>query len=142
LSSHAFAAVESPVFTDPEQQNRYQRIITELRCLVCQNQTIADSNAELAQDLRRQVREMLQQGQSESQITAFMTARYGEFVRYKPAFSSKTALLWLGPGLLLLLGGYVIAVMIKRQKTTQSTALSEADHRSFTTLLEKGEGND
>jgi cytochrome c-type biogenesis protein CcmH len=88
-----------------------------LRCLVCQNQTIADSNAELAADLRRQVYEMVQQGQSREQIVQFMIDRYGDFVLYKPRFTLKTSLLWLGPLLFLLIGLGVAVVIIYRKKS-------------------------
>lgn len=89
---------------DPALEARVQRLAAELRCLVCQNQTIADSNADLAVDLRRQVREMLQQGRSDREVLDFMTARYGDFVLYRPPVRGNTALLWFGPGVLLVGG--------------------------------------
>lgn len=101
--------------TDPALEARVQRISAELRCLVCQNQTIADSNADLAVDLRRQVRLMLQQGQSEQQIIDFMTARYGDFVLYRPPVKSTTALLWFGPAALLVLGVAVLLITLRRR---------------------------
>ena len=79
-------------------------ISSELRCLVCQNQTIADSHAELAVDLRTQVRELLQAGKTDQQITDYMTARYGDFVLYRPPFKAATALLWIGPAAMVLIG--------------------------------------
>ena len=82
-------AVDTRQLSDPKQQETYETLTKELRCLVCQNQTIADSNAELAGDLRRQVYEMLQQGKSREEIVQFMTDRYGDFVLYKPAFQGK-----------------------------------------------------
>ncbi len=91
------------------------RIAAELRCLVCQNQTIADSHADLAQDLRQQVREMLQKGQSDAQIIDYMTQRYGDFVLYRPPVKSTTALLWYGPALLMLGGLGVLAVVLRRR---------------------------
>ncbi len=90
-------------------------IAAELRCLVCQNQTIADSHAELAIDLRNQVRDMLRKGQSREQIVEYMTARYGDFVLYRPPLKQTTALLWFGPGLLLL-GGIVTLVVVLRRR--------------------------
>lgn len=89
---------------DPAQQALYERLTNEVRCLVCQNQTIADSNAPLAADLRREIREKVSSGQSESEIKVFLTDRYGDFVLYRPPFGGPSLLLWLAPGLLLLFG--------------------------------------
>ena len=94
---------------------RVQAISAELRCLVCQNQTIADSHAGLAIDLRRQVREMLQAGKSESEIIAYMTARYGDFVLYRPPVKTSTALLWFGPTVLLVAGVVVLVTVLRRR---------------------------
>ena len=91
MSSSSYA-VDTRQLSDPKQQESYETLTKELRCLVCQNQTIADSNADLAADLRRQVSEMLQQGKSEQEIIRFMTDRYGDFVLYKPPFEGKTSL--------------------------------------------------
>ena len=91
------------------------RITAELRCLVCQNQTIADSNAGLAVDLRRETREMLRQGKSDAEIIAYMTARYGDFVLYRPPLKPTTALLWFGPAAMLLLGGTVLLLVLRRR---------------------------
>jgi cytochrome c-type biogenesis protein CcmH len=105
----AFAAEAKPVSDDPALELRVQRLANELRCLVCQNQTIADSNAELAVDLRNQVREQLRQGKSEEEILAYMVQRYGDFVRYRPPVKMQTLVLWIGP--FLLLAGGVVALM-------------------------------
>jgi cytochrome c-type biogenesis protein CcmH len=99
-----------------------QRIATELRCLVCQNQTIADSHADLAVDLRRQIREMLAAGKSEPEILDFMTARYGDFVLYRPPFKATTALLWAGPALLLLAGVVTLVVVLRRRQRLSDDA--------------------
>ena len=99
---HAYAKEAVEVAANPALEARVMALATELRCLVCQNQTIADSHAELAVDLRNQIREQLMKGQNEDQIRAYMTARYGDFVLYKPPFKPATALLWVGPPLLLL----------------------------------------
>ena len=107
----ATAIDESNAFEDAAMQARYETLTSELRCLVCQNQTIADSNAELAQDLRRQTREMLASGATDSEIRSYMTDRYGDFVLYKPPFKATTLLLWLAPGLLLL-GGILVTVRV------------------------------
>jgi cytochrome c-type biogenesis protein CcmH len=107
----------APVAADPVLEAKVLAIAAELRCLVCQNQTIADSNADLAVDLRKQVREMLQQGQSQAQILDYMTARYGDFVLYRPPVKSTTALLWFGPAVLLV-GGLAVflTVMVRRSR--------------------------
>ena len=103
-------------FEDPALQARYEQINRELRCLVCQNQTIADSNAELAVDLRNQVRDMLRQGQSEQQIIDYMTARYGDFVLYRPPVRGATFLLWFGPAVLMV-GGLAALVLVLRRRS-------------------------
>jgi cytochrome c-type biogenesis protein CcmH len=101
---------------DPALQARFERIAKELRCLVCQNESIADSNADLAGDLRKQVREMLIAGKSDDAIFDFMTDRYGEFVRFSPPLEPKTALIWGAPFFMLLLGG-VIIFRVARQRS-------------------------
>jgi cytochrome c-type biogenesis protein CcmH len=116
LSNMASAGVEYRQFANPEQQEAYEDLTSELRCLVCQNQTIADSNAELAADLRRQVYEMLQQGKSKQDIAQFMTDRYGDFVLYKPPFKLKTGLLWLGPVAFLVIGLIALFLFARRKK--------------------------
>ena len=93
---------------DPRLQARFESITHELRCVVCQNESIADSNAELAEALRRQVREMLLAGSSDAQIFDFMTARYGEFVRFSPPLEAKTLIIWGAPFILLLIGGGIV----------------------------------
>lgn len=98
----AHAATEQLNFKNQTQQKRYQHIIAELRCLVCQNQNLADSDAELAQDLRSKTHNMILNGNSDAEIYEFMRSRYGDFVLYKPPLNSKTWLLWFGPFLLLL----------------------------------------
>jgi cytochrome c-type biogenesis protein CcmH len=109
-------AVDTHQLSDPKQQETYETLTKELRCLVCQNQTIADSNAELAGDLRRQVYEMLQQGKSKQEIIQFMTDRYGDFVLYKPPFKGKTSVLWVAPVVFLLLGLITVFFFIRRKK--------------------------
>ena len=98
---------------DAQQEARYQALIAELRCLVCQNQTIAESNAPLAVDLRNQVKTKIVAGRSQAEIVGYLTERYGDFVLYRPPFKASTALLWLGP-FLLLLGGLVWALRYVR----------------------------
>jgi cytochrome c-type biogenesis protein CcmH len=98
---------------DPALQSRFERIVKDLRCLVCQNESIADSNVELASDLRRQVREMLVAGKSDDEIFDFMTDRYGEFVRFNPPVDRKTALIWGAPFIVLLLGVVIIVRIVR-----------------------------
>jgi len=102
---------------DPALQERYERIAKDLRCLVCQNESIADSNVELASDLRRQVREMLVAGQSDDAIFGFMTDRYGDFVRFNPPLEAKTVLIWGAPFIVLAFG-VVIIVRIVRHRSS------------------------
>lgn len=109
------AAAPAAVAADPELEERVLKISAGLRCLVCQNQTIADSNADLAVDLRNQVREMLKRGDTPQQINDYMTARYGDFVLYKPPVRSSTALLWYGPAVLLVLGVLILVWIIRRR---------------------------
>ena len=118
----AVAGEAAPAVADPALEARVMSLAVELRCLVCQNQTIADSHADLAVDLRQQIREMLAKGQSEDQIRQFMTDRYGDFVLYKPPFKPATALLWVGPPLLLagaLIGLYL---MLRRRQRASPDA--------------------
>ena len=98
-----------------ELEQRVQKLSAQLRCLVCQNQTIAESNADLAVDLKRQVREMLARGATDREVIDFMTARYGDFVLYRPPVKGSTALLWFGPGVLLVLAVGVFAIILHRR---------------------------
>jgi cytochrome c-type biogenesis protein CcmH len=111
----AWAGEAAPASADPALEARVMAISSELRCLVCQNQTIADSNADLAVDLRTQVREMLQAGKTNAQITDYMTARYGDFVLYRPPFNALTALLWIGPAAMVLVGLGALFLVLRRR---------------------------
>jgi cytochrome c-type biogenesis protein CcmH len=121
------AKFESVAFATAEQEQRYRALISELRCLVCQNQTIADSNADLAKDLRRQIREMIGRGDSDQTIIDFMVARYGDFVLYRPPFKAITALLWVGPFLFLAGGLIVMIVVIHKRSRATRPPLSESE---------------
>lgn len=122
---------------DPAQQKVYEDLTAQLRCLVCQNQTIADSHAELAGDLRRQVYEMLQQGKSRDEIVTFMTDRYGDFVLYNPPFKAKTGLLWLGPLAFLLTGLFAVFWYVRRRKAkTGLPEMDKATQKKIKQLLE------
>jgi cytochrome c-type biogenesis protein CcmH len=140
ISAQAFA-VDYHQLPNPEQQKAYESIISELRCLVCQNQTIADSNAELAADLRRQVYEMLQQGKSKDDVLQFMTERYGDFVLYNPPFKAKTGLLWLGPLLFLIIGLAMIMWIIRRKKQAPVTAIDKDKQEKIRRLLDSKSGD-
>jgi cytochrome c-type biogenesis protein CcmH len=122
----ALAKEAQPASDDPVMEAKVMRIAAELRCLVCQNQTIADSNADLAVDLRRQVREMLARGDSERQILDYMTARYGDFVLYRPPLKSTTAVLWFAPGVLLV-GGVATLLLVLRRRSRLSADRFEPD---------------
>ena len=121
-------AIDSDItFDSPEQEARYDRLINELRCLVCQNQTIADSNADLAKDLRRQTLEMLRQGKSDDEIVKFMTDRYGDFVLYRPPVKPTTWLLWGAPMILLLIGVIgTLMVVARRSREAAETQPEQA----------------
>ena len=125
----AQAAIEAYQFDSPEMEADYKRLIDELRCLVCQNQNLSGSDADLARDLRRQTYQMLQEGKTPQQVVDFMVARYGDFVLYRPQFKSSTYLLWLGPFLLLVL---VLVLVVRRLRTVDkpvevdASAMAEA----------------
>ena len=122
----AAAKEAAPASDDPVLEARVMRISSELRCLVCQNQTIADSHADLAQDLRNQVRDMLRQGKGEAEILAYMTQRYGDFVLYRPPVKPITTLLWFGPALLLI-GGVIVLMLVLRRRSKLPDDRFEAD---------------
>lgn len=141
LSMTSHARVEYKKFNDPEKEQDYQSLIQEMRCLVCQNQTIADSSADLAKDLRRQVHEMLEQDKSRGEIVDFMTERYGDFVLYNPPFKIKTGALWLGPLVFLLIGLWVVYWVSSRKKAQFNRADEEdkASQSKAKSLLNDGE---
>lgn len=133
-------AVDARQMATAELQETYESINSELRCLVCQNQTIADSNAELAGDLRRQVAEMLQQGKSKQDIIDFMTQRYGDFVLYKPPFKGKTSLLWLAPGLFLVVGMVTVFFVVRRRKSaSMQPIINDEQQKKISKLLDEGD---
>lgn len=119
----AAPAMEIRQFDDPAKQQRYERLIDELRCLVCQNQSLSESDAELAKDLREEVYGIIQSGKSEEEAIRFLTDRYGDFVLYRPPFKPITALLWGGPFLILLAGG----IFLWRQGKGRAAAPSAVD---------------
>jgi cytochrome c-type biogenesis protein CcmH len=121
LALPAFALDTAPAFDDPAQQERYQRIIRELRCLQCRSESIADSGVTLAADLRRQVREMMAAGKSDQEIFQHMVDRYGDYVLYKPPVTPRTWLLWGAPVLLLVVGATVAGFVIVRKSKLPDT---------------------
>ena len=133
------AQLAQPLPEDPVANKRAVQLAEQLRCLVCQNQSIAESNAELAVDLRRQIREQIGQGRSDTEIVDFMVERYGDFVLYRPPFKATTLLLWFGPPLLLLLGiGVLVRYLRERRKRIELQPLTEDERRQAQLLLSGG----
>lgn len=141
LSQSVHAEIEVYQFANPEIELRYQSLTEELRCLVCQNQNIADSHAELAQDLRRKVYEKLNSGESDEQIITYMTERYGDFVLYRPPFNTRTLILWLAPVLTLLIGGIGFWSLLKRRENSTEEKLSDTELADLNKLLQTKMGN-
>jgi len=138
-SGPAAAQEARPLAENQQAEARLKALAVELRCLVCQNQTLADSNAPLAEDLRREVREMIAKDMSDHEIIDFLVERYGDFVLYRPPLRVTTALLWIGPFLLLALGGTALILAVRRrQKTLPEMVVSEADHQRVEQLLSDG----
>ena len=143
LAGAAHAAIDTYEFADDAERARFRELTQELRCPKCQNQDIADSNAPIATDLRREIYRMLGEGKSNQQIIDFMVDRYGDFVRYKPALTGKTAVLWFGP-LALLVGGLVLIAVIvgRRRRVTQADGadtLSAEERQRLAALLDKNQ---
>lgn len=111
-------------FRDEAEARRFNALVGELRCVMCQNQSLADSNAQIAHDLRREVFDLMREGRSDAEIRDYLVARYGEFVLYRPRFGGHTWILWLGPGLLLL-GGALVVVRIVRSRSRQPLPVEE-----------------
>ena len=139
IPSLAAAEEARPLADNPQIEARLKTLAVELRCLVCQNQTLADSHAPLAEDLRREVREMIAKDMSDREIIDFLVQRYGDFVLYRPPWKASTTLLWLGPFLLLIAGatGLVFALR-RRQKKIADVTLSEEEHNRVAQLLSEG----
>lgn len=131
------ATVSGAIAQAPDDaEQRYRALIAELRCLVCQNQSIAESNAPLAEDLREQVRAQIAAGKSDDEIIAFLTERYGDFVRYRPAFKGRTLLLWLGPFALLALAGGIAVAFMRRSRAAAAPAAPRADAQRLAQVLD------
>jgi cytochrome c-type biogenesis protein CcmH len=129
------AAIEANRFDDPVKEARYKQLIAELRCLVCQNQNLADSNAELAQDMRRKTYELVQGGASSDDVVDYMVKRYGDFVLYRPPFRLSTLLLWLGPFAILAGGVAILLVFIRRRGRQPGAQLSDNELQRAKALL-------
>ncbi len=141
LGSAASGKQAAPAAEDPALEQRVNALAEGLRCLVCQNETIAASKAPLAIDLKNQVREQMKQGTSDREILAFMVARYGDFVLYRPPFKASTLLLWLGP-LLLLAAGLCTLFFNQTRRRAPEKELGEADHARAAKLLAAGSETD
>jgi cytochrome c-type biogenesis protein CcmH len=128
------AGLATDVAADPALEARVQQLASELRCLVCQNQSLADSHSDLAVQLKGQVREQLRGGRSERQVIDYMTERYGDFVLYRPPLKASTVLLWAGPGLLVVIGAGILAWNLRRRATHRE--LSDEERARAAALLE------
>lgn len=137
LAAPAFAVKPDEMLADPAMEARARAISTELRCLVCQNESIDDSNAPLARDLRLLVRERLSAGDSDRQVLDYLVDKYGEFVLLRPVFSLRNALLWLGPFLVLAIGGLVIVSKIRRRPAAAG-GLTADEQRALDELMKNG----
>jgi cytochrome c-type biogenesis protein CcmH len=134
----AWAGEAAPAAADPALEARVMAVASELRCLVCQNQTLADSHAPLAVDLRNQIREKMQQGASEHDIVDYMVARYGDFVLYRPPFKATTVLLWAGPMLLMLAGLAALFFRLARRRGESQSELSDEQRTRAQAMLADG----
>ncbi len=143
LGSVAQATEAEFTHGDPAMHARVMDVSADLRCLVCQGQSLADSNSDFAVDMRDQIRDLMETGMSDRDVLDFMMERYGEYVLYKPPLSTKTVLLWFGPILLLVIGvGTLYFNIHARKKQISEAPLSEEDHRRATELLRRGDDAD
>ena len=141
LATAAAPAKEAaPAAQDPVLEKRVMALAEELRCLVCQNQTLADSNAPLAEDLRSQIRERMREGNSDAQVVDYLVARYGDFVLYRPPLKATTILLWFGPLLLLASGFAVLLRRVLRRRSLEVAEMTAADRKRAAELLAGTQG--
>jgi cytochrome c-type biogenesis protein CcmH len=139
VSGPAWAGEARPLGEDPAVEARLKHLAIELRCLVCQNQTLADSNAPLAEDLRREVREMIVKNMSDKEIIDFLVERYGDFVLYRPPLKASTTLLWVGPFVLLIVGATVLVITLRRRaRKVVDAPVTDEEHRRVEQLLAQG----
>ena len=140
--SPVFGAFGVYEFDDPDDAKRFRQMSEELRCMVCQNQSLADSNAELAQDLRRELYNLIVEGKSNREIADFMVARYGDFVLYRPPLTSSTLMLWVGPVILMVIGLIVMIVFARKFNMTPNGAkLSKEEQQRLERLLREQAGD-
>ncbi len=140
LAVPAWAGEARPNAENPEIEARMNALAEDLRCLVCQNESLAGSRSELAEDLRREIREQMKQGKNDKEVVQYLTDRYGDFVLYRPPFKPVTYLLWIGPVLFMIIGLGVWYLTLRRRRTIQPTqSVSEADLQRAAKLLESGE---
>ncbi len=140
VSGSAWAGEARPLTDDPVAEARLKHLAVELRCLVCQNQTLADSNAPLAEDLRREVREMIAKNMSDPEIIEFLVSRYGDFVLYRPPLKATTTLLWVGPFVLMAIGVTALVITLRRRsRTVAEVSVTDEEHRRVEQLLAEGE---
>ena len=131
LCAAAAAAFEPIEFRDAAEEARFRDLSAELRCVMCQNQSLADSNAQIAADLRAQVLELMREGKTDREIKDYLVARYGEFVLYNPPVKPSTWLLWFGPALILLGGGVAVAVVVRRRAAQAPAAAPSEDNQEW-----------
>lgn len=137
---HAAGQAES-MLVDPEQEARLNDLVYELRCLVCQAESVAESHSDFADDIRHEVARMMKEGRTDQEIKDFLVARYGDFILFRPPMKSTTALLWYGPLLLLLIGAVVLGVIVLRRRriTAEGENLSEEEQRRAADMLSAGD---
>lgn len=136
VANASFAVkIEFHSFENRQQEKLYLQLIAELRCVKCQNQNLAESNAELAMDMRDKAYELIIKGGSREDVVKYMTDRYGDFVLYKPPFKAKTLLLWIGPPIFLFLSLFMLFKLIRNQKNQPAESLSNADRDAVRELL-------
>ena len=137
LFSFCAGAAEGPLgFDEPAKQQRFQGLVDEIRCLVCQNQSLADSNADLARDLRLQIHRMVEEGMSNEEILDFLVTRYGDFVLYRPPLKATTLLLWFGP-FLLLLGGLAAVYLIVKSRRAGEVTLTPDEQAALSRIMDE-----
>lgn len=142
LLPSGWAKEAAPVAEDPEIERRMIRLSEDLRCLVCQNESLAGSRADFANDLRREIREQMRANKSDKEIVDFLVARYGDFVLYRPPVKSTTLFLWFGPFIFLAIGAVILVVYLKRRRRQiEDPVLSDRQREQAEALLKEGKGN-
>jgi cytochrome c-type biogenesis protein CcmH len=139
---YATTTLESYHFSDHKEELRFKDLISQLRCLVCQNESLADSDADLAHDLRQEVYEMMLAGKSDKQVTDYLVQRYGDFVLYKPPFKPSTWLIWFGPFGVLLIALWLLLRAVRRQRSVPDPELSAAERKRVEDILQSRSGGD